>query len=147
MAFDFSSEMLRLSAWHWLFPVFLRKGYLKLIINLSFREVFIALHCTSSLAFKFLSGYSTFGMFICVVKLHREELGTDLRFHYFFSLTQKTFNFIFTTVQILFLYAVNYGTSENLQALRLFEHIVISWTLLLLNASKISCSQCVWPHV
>jgi len=53
-----------------------------LIINLSFRELFIALlHFNSLLDFKFLSGYSTFGMFICGAELSREEMGTDLCLH------------------------------------------------------------------
>ena len=52
-----------------------------LIINLSFRELFITLlHFNILLAFKFLSGYSTFGMFICGAEPCGEEMGTDLCF-------------------------------------------------------------------
>lgn len=52
-----------------------------LIINLSFRELLITLlHFNILLAFRFLSGCSTFGMFICGAEPCGEEMGTDLSF-------------------------------------------------------------------
>lgn len=51
-----------------------------LVINMSFRELFVALLQFNILsAFKFLSGYFTLGMSNCRVDLGREEMGTGLR--------------------------------------------------------------------
>lgn len=53
-----------------------------LVINMYFRELFIALLQFNVLsAFKFLSGYLTLGMSNCGVELGREEMGTGLCLH------------------------------------------------------------------
>lgn len=53
-----------------------------LVINMSFRELFIALLQFNVLsAFKLLSGYFTLGMSNCGVELGREEMGTGLCLH------------------------------------------------------------------
>lgn len=91
-----------------------------LIINLSFRELFIALlHFNILLAFKFLSGYSTFGMFISGAEPHKEEMGTDLCFHCLHSgELEKTAKFTFTTVRMPFLYAIYSGISVQFAGLQ-----------------------------